>query len=159
LAALAVVLIVVGYKLAKVQLFQSMFKLGWDQFLPFIATILAVVLTDLLKGIAIGLFISAFFILRNNFRNAYFAKKSEGTDGHHFTITLAEEVSFLNKGSILQMLAEIPNNSSVLIDGSQSAYIDYDVLELVSDFVLTAARRNITVEVRGLKTVAPSTPH
>lgn len=159
LAALAVVLIVVGYKLAKVQLFQSMFKLGWDQFLPFIATILAVVLTDLLKGIAIGLFISALYILRNNFRNAYFAKKSAGTDGHHLTITLAEEVSFLNKGSILQMLAEIPNNSSVLIDGSQSTYIDYDVLELVSDFVLTASRRNITVEVIGIKTVAPATPH
>jgi len=156
LAVLAVVLIVVGYKLAKVQLFKSMFKLGWDQFLPFIATIIAVVLTDLLKGIAIGLFFAAFFILRNNFRNAYFAKKSEGTDGHHFTITLAEEVSFLNKGSILQMLTEIPDNSSVLIDGSQSAYIDYDILELVSDFVETAARRNITVEIRGIKNVATS---
>jgi len=156
LAVLAVVLIVVGYKLAKVQLFKSMFKLGWDQFLPFIATIIAVVLTDLLKGIAIGLFFAAFFILRNNFRNAYFAKKSEGTDGHHFTITLAEEVSFLNKGSILQMLTEIPDNSSVLIDGSQSAYIDYDILELVSDFVETAARRNITVEIRGIKNIATS---
>jgi len=159
LAALAVVLIVVGYKLAKVQLFKSMFKLGWDQFLPFLATILAVVLTDLLKGIAIGLFFSAFYILRNNFRNAYFAKKSEGIDGHHFTITLAEEVSFLNKGSIMQMLDEIPDNSSVLIDGSASSFIDYDVLELVSDFIQTSTRRNITVEVRGIKSVAPSSPH
>lgn len=156
LAALAIVLIVVGYKLAKVQLFKSMFKLGWDQFMPFIATIIAVVLTDLLKGIAVGLFFAAFFILRNNFRNAYFAKKSEGKDGHHFTITLAEEVSFLNKGSLLQMFDEIPNNSSVLIDGTQSAYIDHDVLELVSDFVETSPRRNITVEVRGIKSVAPS---
>jgi MFS superfamily sulfate permease-like transporter len=159
LAALAVVLIVVGYKLAKVQLFKSMFKLGWDQFLPFSATIIAVVLTDLLKGIAIGLFFSAFYILRNNFRNAYFAKKAEGIDGHHFTITLAEEVSFLNKGSIMQMLEEIPDNSSVLIDGSQSAFIDYDVLELVSDFVQTSSRRNITVEVRGIKSVTPSSAH
>ncbi len=156
LAALAMVLIFVGYKLAKVQLFKSMFKLGWEQFLPFIATIVAVVLTDLLKGIAVGLFFAAFYILKNNFRNAYFAKKSEGTDGHHFTITLAEEVSFLNKGSILKMLEEIPNNSSVLIDGSQSAYIDYDVLELVSDFIETSSRRNISVEVRGIKSVAPS---
>jgi MFS superfamily sulfate permease-like transporter len=156
LAALAMVLIFVGYKLAKVQLFKSMFKLGWDQFLPFIATIIAVVLTDLLKGIAIGLFFAAFFILRNNFRNAFFAKKSEGNDGNHFTITLAEEVSFLNKGSILKMLDEIPNNSSVLIDGTQSAYIDYDVLELVSNFIETAPRRQITVEVRGIKSVTPA---
>lgn len=156
LAALAMVLIFVGYKLAKVQLFKSMYKLGWDQFLPFIATIIAVVLTDLLKGIAVGLFFAAFYILKNNFRNAYFAKKSEGTDGHHFTITLAEEVSFLNKGSILKMLDDIPNNSSVLIDGTQSAYIDYDVLELVSNFIETSGRRNITVEVRGIKSVIPS---
>lgn len=156
LAALAMVLIFVGYKLAKVQLFKSMYKLGMDQFLPFIATIIAVVLTDLLKGIAIGLFFAAFFILRNNFRNAFFAKKSEGNDGNHFTITLAEEVSFLNKGSILKMLDDIPNNSSVLIDGTQSAFIDYDVLELVSNFIETAPRRNITVEVRGIKSVTPA---
>ncbi len=159
LAALAMVLIVVGYKLAKIQLFKSMYKLGWDQFVPFLATILAVVMSDLLKGIAVGLFFSAFFILRNNFRNAYFAKKTKTADGHELLITLSEEVSFLNKGSILQLLEELPDNSTVVINGSESAYIDYDVLELISDFTENAKIRNIEVKLIGIPSVSPSQGH
>lgn len=159
LASLAMVLIVVGYKLAKVQLFKAMFKLGWDQFLPFIITIIAVVTTDLLKGIAIGFLLAAFYILRNNYRNAFFANRSVDEQGHVYKIQLAQEVSFLNKGSIIKMLDEIPDDSQVLIDGSRSAYIDHDVLELIANFVDNAARRNITVELIGIDPVAVASHH
>lgn len=145
-ASLAAILMMVGYKLSSVSLYQKMYKLGWDQFLPFIATIIGVLLTDLLKGIAIGLVFAIFFILRKNYRNNY--KIEEGTENGKplIRIQLAEEVTFLNKGSILESLYKVPANSHLIIDGSNSKAIDYDVLEVIQEFrIHTAEERNIKV--------------
>jgi MFS superfamily sulfate permease-like transporter len=146
-ACLAAVLLVVGYKLAKVSLFKSMLKLGWDQFLPFIITIVSILLTDLLKGICVGMVVSIFFILRNNYKRPYFFMKSEHQGGEIITIELAEDVTFINKGSITLTLYHIPENSRVIIDGHKSKNIDLDVLEIIHTFNETAHLKNIEVQL------------
>lgn len=150
LACLAALLLVVGYKLAKISLFKSMYKLGWDQFLPFVVTVIAIQFSDLLKGIAIGMAVSVFFILRNNYKRAYFFHKEEHHEGGKITIQLAEDITFLNKGSIAITLSELPDNSSVIIDGSKSHNIDMDVLEIIHDFKSTAELKNIKLELKNI---------
>jgi MFS superfamily sulfate permease-like transporter len=151
LACLAALLLVVGYKLARISLFRSMYKLGWDQFLPFIITVVAIQFSDLLKGIAIGMTVSIFFILRNNYKRGYFFHKEDHHEGEKITIQLAEDVTFLNKGSIALTLDHLPHNSSVIIDGSKSHNIDADVLEIIHDFKNTAALKQIKLELRNIK--------
>lgn len=133
LSSLAVVLLMVGYKLSKVALYRSMFSLGYSQFLPFLVTIIAILLTDLLRGIGIGMAVSVFFILRNNFRVSHF-QPTEKKVGDTIRIELSEEVTFLNKVSIQLMLDNLPPHSVVEIDGSRSMNIDYDVLEILYNF-------------------------
>jgi len=147
LASLAAILLVVGYKLSKVSLYKDMLKLGWDQFMPFIVTIIAILATDLLKGIAIGMAFAIFYILRKNYRHAYHYKKEKKGDREVITIRLSEEVTFLNKASIQLSLDDLPSDSKVVIDGSNSVAIDHDVLEIIQDFKRMAApQRNIDVE-------------
>lgn len=147
LACLAAVLLMVGYKLAKVSLFKSMFKLGWDQFLPFIVTVVMIYLTDLLKGICVGMAVSIFFILRNNYKRPYFFLRSEHHEGEIITIELAEDVTFINKGSVTLTLYHLPENSKVIIDGRKSRSIDLDVLEIIHTFSETAHLKNIQVQL------------
>lgn len=145
-ASLAAILMMVGYKLSSVSLYKKMYALGWDQFLPFITTIIGVLLTDLLKGIAIGLVFAIFFILRKNYRNNYKIEEEMENGKPLVRIQLSEEVSFLNKGSILESLYKVPSNSHLIIDGSNSKAIDYDVLEVIQEFrTHAAAERNIKV--------------
>ncbi|RYD80479.1 MAG: SulP family inorganic anion transporter [Sphingobacteriales bacterium] len=134
LACLAAVLLLVGYKLAKVSLFRDMYKLGWEQFIPFAVTVVAILTTDLLKGIAIGMAVAVFYILRKNYRTSYFYHKEDIHEGEQITIKLSEEVTFLNKASIQLMLEELPKNHKVVIDGSNSVSIDYDVVEIIQNF-------------------------
>jgi MFS superfamily sulfate permease-like transporter len=147
LACLAAVLLMVGYKLAKVSLFKSMFKLGWDQFLPFVVTVVVILLTDLLKGICVGMAVSIFFILRNNYKRPYFFVKSNHHEGEIITIELAEDVTFINKGSVTLTLYHLPENSKVIIDGRKSKSIDLDVLEIIHTFNETAHLKNIEVQL------------
>lgn len=134
LASLAAILIMVGYKLSKVQLYTQLYRLGLDQFLPFIATIIGVLFTDLLKGIGIGMVISVFFILRRNYRNNYTLETLGSGSESDIKIILSEEVTYLNKGSIFETIDQIPENSTVTIDGSRCKTIDYDVLEIIQEF-------------------------
>ncbi len=151
LASLAAILIMVGYKLAKPSLFANMYRLGWEQFVPFVATVMAILLTDLLTGIAIGMVMGIFFTLHHSYRNSHYMKDTQTTNNgvpvRH--IVLAEEVSFFNKASILQVLEEIPANSKVVIDCSQSKSIAYDVAEFIRDYQLHAKLKNIEVETIG----------
>jgi SulP family sulfate permease len=148
LASLAAILIMVGYKLAKPALFKQMYQLGGEQLVPFAATIVGILATDLLKGITIGMFFGIFYTLRHSYRNAYYMKDvmttEEGHEVHH--IVLAEEVSFFNKASIIQALEAIPANSKVIIDCAKSKSIAYDVVELIKDYRSNAKQKNISVE-------------
>jgi MFS superfamily sulfate permease-like transporter len=129
---LASVLILVGYKLSKAPLYKAMYKLGWNQFIPFLVTIFAILITDLLVGIGIGIAFSIFYILRTNYRIPYFF--DENNTSNYIKIFLAQEVSFLNKAGIQLMLEKLPSNTKVEVDGSKSVYIDYDVLEILQEF-------------------------
>lgn len=152
LSALAAVLILTGYKLAKVSIFKEMWANGKYQWWPFIITVVAVVFTDLLTGVGIGLAASAFAILRGNMKNSYYFHKAEYHEGDLILIKLSQEVSFLNKASIKLTLEHLPEHSRVLIDASDTAYIDYDVLELVREFRdVKAPAKNITVVLKGFK--------
>ncbi|MFY8098037.1 MAG: SulP family inorganic anion transporter, partial [Flavobacterium sp.] len=134
LAALAAVLLMVGYKLARPSVFVHLWKNGYSQFIPFVITVIAVVLIDLLKGVAIGLGVSIVFILYQNLKIAYSFKKESFHDGDVITIKLAQEVSFLNKAAIKSTLGSIPEGSKLIIDASNTNYIDFDVVELIKDF-------------------------
>lgn len=152
LATLAAVLLMIGWKLASPKVFIHMWKAGKYQFIPFIATVGAVVLTDLLKGVAFGLVVSVFFILRANLQVAYFFKKEDHEEGELITIKLAQEVSFLNKASIKKTLHEIPENSKLLIDASDTFYIDHDVLQLIRDFLQFGSKdQMVEVELKGFR--------
>ena len=148
LASLAAILLMVGYKLAKPALFKQMYKLGWEQFIPFTATVIAILATDLLKGITIGLLFGIFYTLRHSYRNSHHMKETISTDEgrkvHH--LVLAEEVSFFNKANVIKELEEIPANSKLIIDCTKSKSIAYDVVELIRDYRSNAKTKNITVE-------------
>lgn len=160
LASLAAILLLVGYKLSKASLYSSMYRLGWDQFIPFIVTIIAILSTDLLRGIAIGMVVAIYFILLKNYKHSYHYKKEDHQQGEVITLQLSEEVTFLNKGSIGHTLQELPPNSTVIIDGSKSMNIDYDVLEIIQNFQnFTAPLRNITVKTKNIKGVEASAGH
>jgi MFS superfamily sulfate permease-like transporter len=128
-----------------------MWHAGKYQFIPFIVTVLAVVFTDLLKGVGIGLAVSIFFILKGNMRLAYVFRKQEHQEGETVNIDLAQEVSFLNKAAIKQTLAHLPNNSKVVIDAGNTVYIDYDVLQIIKDFTKSAKERKINVKLKNFK--------
>jgi len=151
LSCLAAILLVTGYKLAKVGLFKKMWKEGKYQFIPFVVTVIAVVLTDLLKGVAIGMLIGIFYILRNNLRNPYFYTIGRNGDKKVISIKLAEEVSFLNKAAIQYTLNHLPEESDVIIDGTNSRYIDPDVLEIIHNFKHNACSKAIIVELVNIK--------
>ncbi len=148
LASLAAILFIVGYKLAKPSLFKQMYKLGWEQFVPFTATVVAILLTDLLRGITIGVLVGIFYTLRHSYRNAYHMEDTTTTENGQQVrhLVLAEEVSFFNKASVKEVLGTIPAYSKVIIDCSKSKSIAYDVVELIQDFQSNAKTRNITVE-------------
>lgn len=166
LGALAAVLLLTGWKLAKPAVFIQMFKNGKYQFIPFIVTVLVIIAIDLInvlpalngKGLILGVFAgivaAAGAILHGNLKNSYFFNKQKHTEGDTITIKLSEEVSFLNKASIRQTLDHMPPNSSVIIDASNTHYIDFDVLELIKEFRdIKVPLKNIQLQLKGFKEV------
>jgi len=152
LATLATILILVGYKLAKPSTIKHFWEKGKYQFVPFIATMVAVVATDLLKGVTLGIVISVIFVLKGNLKRAYTFKKDEYADGDIIHIDLAQEVSFLNKAAIKETLNAIPENSNVVITAHDTVYIAHDILDLIKEFKTTrAVDENIKVKLKGFK--------
>ncbi|THU41620.1 SulP family inorganic anion transporter [Niastella caeni] len=144
LSALAAILIYTGFKLAKPSLFIKFYKKGWDQFLPFALTIVAILLTDLLKGIMVGCVIGLFFVIRSNFKSAVFVVN----DANKYLFRLRKDVSFLNKPIIKNRLEKVPENSYVLIDATRADFIDKDIIEVIEDFLIHAQLKGITVELK-----------
>lgn len=154
-ASLAAILIFTGYRLCKPSVFVHMWKEGGvTQFVPFAATAIAVVSLDLLKGVGIGMIISIFYILRQNMRIPFYFQRSTFSNGELIKLTLAQEVSFLNKASIKETLENLPENTTVIIDASQTEYIDFDVLDLIKEFYATkAGEKNIKMSLIGFRNV------
>lgn len=144
-AALAAVLIYTGYKLAKVPLFKSFYKKGWSQFAPFVVTIMAIVLADLLTGVVVGLILAVFYILRDNFRTSVFMVK----DKNNYLIRLRKDVSFFSKPVLKSKLMLVKDNSHVLFDLTRAEFVDPDIMETIAEFRSQAKHRNIDVKVNG----------
>lgn len=153
LASLATILLIVGYKLAKPKLFIEMYKLGWEQFIPFIVTILAIIFTDLLKGITAGLVVGILFTLYHRYKYSHYIKdivtRADGLEVHH--VVLAEQVSFFNKADIIESLENIPAKSHVVIDCTHAQVIDYDIQEVIDNYQMHAGLKDISVELLNYK--------
>jgi len=152
LATLASILLLVGYKLANPKIIKHFWEKGKYQFIPFIATFIGVVFTDLLKGVALGIVISVVFVLKGNMQRAYNFRKEEYSEGDIIHIDLAQEVSFLNKAAIKATLNNIPTNSKVVINATDTVYIAHDVLDLINEFKNIKSRElNISIKLVGFK--------
>jgi MFS superfamily sulfate permease-like transporter len=146
LSALAAVLIMVGYKLAKPSLFKKMWDKGWTQFVPFVATIAVIVAKDLLWGILVGLFIGVLVVLVKSYQNSLFLNIDKAND-KLIKMAFVEEVTFLNKGAIAKQLQNLPKDITLELDVRKSKYIDSDVIDVLEDFVVQAKNKNITVHL------------
>jgi carbonic anhydrase len=146
LACLAAILLMTGYKLANIALFRQMYSNGASQWIPFVVTILAVLFTDLLIGIGIGLAVGIFFILKGNYKTSYFFTREKDRDSEITRINLSQHVSFLNKSSLVEILESLPENSYVEINATNTIYIDHDIKELIEDFKQTAKLKNIELD-------------
>lgn len=147
LSVLAVILIRTGYHLAKPKMIMAVWKQGREQFLPFVITVVAILFTDLLIGVLIGIAYALYFLVKHTYRAGYALKVMKQGAHSHFQIELALNVSFLNKKRIREMLDEIPEYSTVEINGADSVYIDHDILEIISDFKSKAKRRHIELRL------------
>jgi MFS superfamily sulfate permease-like transporter len=144
LSSLACILIMVGYKLAHYGLFVRMYQSGRDVFLPFIVTVLAVVFTDLLIGIAIGSMVGLFFVLRANHHSATILVN----DGDMYLLKFNKDMSFVNKAELKSALSHIPDNARLYIDGTRAMFIDHDIYDIINDFQSSASLRGIQVELK-----------
>ncbi|MEP2935222.1 MAG: SulP family inorganic anion transporter [Gilvibacter sp.] len=148
LSVLAAVLFIVGYKLAKPALFAKMYKLGWKQFIPFTTTVVGIVFTDLLVGIGLGLAVGIVVILIKSYQNSHFLHIEDKSNGQtKIKMTLAEEVTFFNKGAILKELDSLEENSFVELDVRKTRYLDHDIIEILEDFSEQAHNKNITIKL------------
>lgn len=148
LSVLAAVLLIVGYKLAKPSLFIKMYELGWKQFVPFTVTVLGIVFTDLLKGIGMGLAVGIVVILIKSYQNSHFLHIEDKSNGKHkIKMTLAEEVTFFNKGAILKELFSLPRDTYLELDVRKTRYLDNDIIEILDDFAIKAKERHIDIKL------------
>lgn len=159
LSVLAAILFIVGYKLAKPALFAKMYKLGWKQFVPFSVTVFGIIFTDLLVGISLGLAVGIVVILLKNYQNSHFLHIEDVSNGKHkIKMTLAEEVTFFNKGAILKELDSLPRDTYLEINLLKTRYLDLDVIEILDDFSVKAKERNIDIQLISKRGVVENPP-
>lgn len=148
LSVLAAILFIVGYKLAKPALFKKMYDLGWKQSIPFFATVLGIIFTDLLVGIGLGLGVGIVVILLKSYQNSHFLHIEDKSNGKHkIKMTLAEEVTFFNKGAILKELDSLPRDTYLEVNLLNTRYLDNDIIEILEDFAFKAKERNIDIKL------------
>jgi MFS superfamily sulfate permease-like transporter len=140
---LSAILLHTGYKLANPRLFRQFYRKGMNQFLPFVITVLAILSTDLLAGMAIGMVIGLFFVMKANY-HAAITLIQEGT---HLTLMFNKDVSFLNKALLRKLILRIPANSTVMLDARKAGFIDHDIMEILNNFLATAPDDGISVEI------------
>ena len=144
LSALAAILVLTGFKLVKPALFKDMFKKGWDQFLPFVITLVAILLTDLLVGIVIGTIIALFSLIRSNFKSAVMVVHND----RNYLVRFRKDISFLNKPIVKSKLESVPADSFVVIDITRADFIDKDIIDVINEYLQHAHLKNILVEIK-----------
>lgn len=144
LAALASVLILVGYKLTKPELIKKMYERGMNQFIPFAVTIIAILFTNLLMGILIGIVVGFVFVIKSNMHKSIVMVKDENM----YLIKFYKDVSFLQKATLQKLLGTIPENSSVILDGSTSIFVDDDIVDVIEDFMKRGKCSGINVQLK-----------
>ena len=159
LSVLAAILLVVGYKLAKPALFKQMYQAGWKQFVPFSVTVGGIIFTDLLVGIGLGLAVGIVVILFKSYQNSHFLHIEDNSNGKHkIKMTLAEEVTFFNKGAILKELDSLPRDTFLELDVRKTRYLDNDIIEILEDFAFKATERNIDIKIISERGIAENPP-
>jgi MFS superfamily sulfate permease-like transporter len=148
LAALAVVLISVGLKLFSWKVLKDVWRSGFEQALPFAVTVIAIVATDLLTGVAVGLVVGLMIVIRMNHQSAI----TVVSEGDTYLVRFAKDVSFAHKPAFKKILWRIPEGTDVIIDGTGAHFIDHDILETVSDFYEGSGQRNMRVTLKNLRT-------
>jgi MFS superfamily sulfate permease-like transporter len=158
-ASLSAILLVTGFNLTKPKLYKNMWSLGSKQFVPFILTILVILATDLLIGVTIGLLFSIYYIVQNNFKAEYKITKSRQHETDVYYIKLNSNVTFLNKVNLKKSLDRIPEYSILTIDGSECNFIDYDILEIISEYKGKAHDKHIEVHLHNIESVNVTAVH
>jgi MFS superfamily sulfate permease-like transporter len=156
---LSVILIRTGYNLAKPKMIRSVYNLGREQFMPFIVTVVAILFTDLLIGVGIGVAYSAYFIFKNTYKTGFTLQTRAEGHSQHYYFRLAINVSFINKKKLKDELEKIPDYSVVEIDGAHSVYIDYDVIEVINEFKVKAHHKHIGLHLKGIPDVETIEAH
>ncbi|MBK8951049.1 MAG: SulP family inorganic anion transporter [Chitinophagaceae bacterium] len=156
---LAVILIRTGYNLAKPKMIWSIYKQGREQFIPFIFTVGAILFTDLLIGVAIGVIYSIYFIIKHTYQAGFVVE--EKSEGHHkhYILELAMNVSYMNKKKLLEFLDKVPEYSVVEINGNHSNYIDNDVLEIIQNYKSKAHRKHVQLILHSIPEVEVMSVH
>jgi len=144
LSALAAILILTGYKLVKPSIFKEIYQKGWDQFVPFFVTLIAILFTDLLIGILVGTVVALFSLIRSNFKSAVMVVH----DNDKYLVRFRKDISFLNKPIVKEKLESVPADSYVLIDMTRADFIDKDIIDVVNEFLQHAHLKNIVVEIK-----------
>jgi MFS superfamily sulfate permease-like transporter len=144
LATLAAVLIFVGFKLTKISIYKEMYQQGFNQFLPFVVTVIAIIGSNLLKGVVIGILVGVYFIIRTNFTTTVRLVQ----DGDHFLLRFGKQVTFLNKAILKKHLTSIADGSKVLIDDTQTSFMDPDIVEIMRDFSVNIRNKDIRVTLK-----------
>src|SRR4030095_11888908 len=144
LSALAALLIVTGYKLVKPSMVKDIYQKGWDQFIPFVITLVAILLSDLLTGILIGTVVALFSLIRSNFKSAVMVVHDE----NKWLVRFRKDISFLNKPIVKEKLESVPADAYVLIDMTRADFIDKDIIDVVNEFLHHAHLKNIRVEIK-----------
>lgn len=153
LASLSAILIIVGYKLANPAILKQVYKISWEQFIPFVTTVLGIVLVDLLNGVFMGLACGIIFTLHHSYRNAYHMETTISKENSHesYHLILAEEVSFFNKASIIEALNRVPSGSKLVLDCTRVKSLSHDIVEYISDFKENAKLKHIEFETINFK--------
>jgi len=144
LAALAAILLLIGWKLSSPGLWKEQWNRGLDQFIPFAVTIVVILFTNLLLGIFIGMLTALYFVLKTNFHSALI----QVNHGSNYLIKFTKDASFLNKTILVGALEKVPEGAYLLVEGSSVQYFDNDILEILNDFVKSSEKKNIRVEVK-----------
>jgi MFS superfamily sulfate permease-like transporter len=147
LASLAAVLIVVGFKLANPSIFRRIYARGWDQFLPFIVTVLAILVTNLLTGLIVGLIVGLGIVIKMT----YYDVLTVVHDRDHTMIRFSKDVTFVHKTSLKMALQKIAPGTKLWIDGTRAFFIDQDIYELLEEFRASAQNRNIEIVMHNIQ--------